>query len=97
MKFSFAPAARLELLDAAGHYLDVAGPDIAVAFQATVVRALGLLTRMPGLGTPSYPGVRSGPLNRFPYTLLYRTEGDAILVLAVAHQSREPGYWRRRG
>lgn len=48
---------------------------------------------MPQLGTPSYPGVRTWPLKDFPYTLVYRVQGEDITVMAVAHQSREPGYW----
>jgi hypothetical protein len=46
---------------------------------------------MPRRGSPSYPGVRTWPLKQFPYTLVYRVKGEVISVLAVAHQSREPG------
>jgi toxin ParE1/3/4 len=51
---------------------------------------------MPQLGSPSYPGVRTWPLKHFPYTLVYRVKGTVISVIAVAHQSREPGYWTGR-
>src|SRR6266478_4441245 len=34
---------------------------------------------------------------KFPYLLLYRPTGESRLtVVAVAHTSRRPGYWRRR-
>lgn len=34
---------------------------------------------------------------RFPYVLVVRRlDGDAVMVVAVAHTSRRPGYWRRR-
>jgi plasmid stabilization system protein ParE len=34
---------------------------------------------------------------KFPYLLIYRrTEEDRLTVVAVAHTSRRPGYWRRR-
>lgn len=59
-------------------------------------RALRLLEFMPQLGRTNYPGVRTWPLKDFPYTLVYRVKGKAIVVIAVAHQSREPGYWRGR-
>jgi hypothetical protein len=29
----------------------------------------------------------------FPYSLIYRIQGDEIRVIAVAHHSRRPGYW----
>lgn len=32
-------------------------------------------------------------MNRFPYSVVYRIEHDAILVFAVAHLRRRPGYW----
>jgi toxin ParE1/3/4 len=32
----------------------------------------------------------------FPYGVLYSIEPNYVLIVAVAHCSREPGYWRRR-
>ncbi|MFQ5737984.1 MAG: type II toxin-antitoxin system RelE/ParE family toxin [Acidobacteriota bacterium] len=32
----------------------------------------------------------------FPYGVLYTIEPDSILIVAVMHCSREPGYWKRR-
>lgn len=40
--------------------------------------------------------VRRCLLTRFPYRLVYRVEGEKIVIYAVAHQSRRPGYWRTR-
>jgi hypothetical protein len=28
--------------------------------------------------------------------VVYTLEGDDLLVLAIAHQHRKPGYWRNR-
>jgi len=36
-------------------------------------------------------------IKRFPYSLIHTIADDEIRVLAVAHQSRRPGYWRQRG
>ena len=35
-------------------------------------------------------------MKRFPYTIVYTEFAEEILIIAVAHTSREPGYWRRR-
>ena len=35
-------------------------------------------------------------LRRFPYFVLYRIESNAVLVVAIAHTSRKPDYWRDR-
>ena len=32
----------------------------------------------------------------FPYAILYTIEPDYVLIIAVAHCSREPGYWKHR-
>lgn len=50
----------------------------------------------PEDGVPVSGALRRFLLRRFPYYLLYRVEEDWILVLAVGHHSRRPGYWRDR-
>jgi toxin ParE1/3/4 len=93
VSYSFTRRARQELSDALDWYLEDGGPAPAEMFENTVHRALRLLAAMPGLGTRSYPGVRTWPLKDFPYTLVYREQESGIKVIAVAHQSRRPGYW----
>ena len=41
-------------------------------------------------------GIRSLALAAFPYSLIYRIEDREVVVGAVAHHRRRPGYWRRR-
>lgn len=40
--------------------------------------------------------VRWLKLKRFPYLVVYRVVGDEVVVLAVSHGSRRPGYWKPR-
>lgn len=35
-------------------------------------------------------------LSKFPYSVVYRISGDTVFVVAVMHNSRKPGYWRKR-
>jgi toxin ParE1/3/4 len=92
----FRPQAWRELFEATQWYLADGGPAVAEQFEWALQRALRLLEFMLQLGSPSYPGVRTWPLRHFPYTLVYRVKGTVINVIAVAHQSREPGYWSGR-
>ena len=92
----FRLQAQRELVEATQWYLEDAGPAVAEQFEWAVQRALRLLAVMPRLGRASYPGVRTWPLKHFPYTLVYRVKGEVISVVAVAHQSRTPGYWAAR-
>jgi toxin ParE1/3/4 len=39
---------------------------------------------------------RRCPIRRFPYTLIFIELTDEIRVIAVAHNRRRPGYWRKR-
>lgn len=70
-----------------------------VAAQAFALEIDGALRRI--LEAPlRYPTGRRGEhrciLDRFPYTILCRVRDEEIFITAVAHQSRRPGYWRRR-
>jgi hypothetical protein len=42
------------------------------------------------------PALRRTILDRFPSTIYFLEEKDALIIIAVAHQKRRPGYWRRR-
>ena len=39
---------------------------------------------------------RVAALDRFPFTLPYQIAGEEIVILALAHTGRRPGYWSRR-
>ena len=39
---------------------------------------------------------RVAVLDRFPFKLVYQLKADEIVILAFAHTSRRPGYWRKR-
>jgi toxin ParE1/3/4 len=68
-------------------------------FLSDVARCLDLINAHPGVGTPIRDRrgreVRAMALRSFPYRIVYRSTGD-ILVVAIAHTSRRPGYWMRR-
>jgi plasmid stabilization system protein ParE len=41
-------------------------------------------------------GTRRLLARRFPFAVIYRVTADRVLVVAIAHQKRRPGYWRQR-
>jgi plasmid stabilization system protein ParE len=97
VKAEFEPAARQELIESVQRYLAEAGAVHAAGFEIEVTRVVGLLLRLPELGTPGVRNTRSMPLRRYPYSVHYRVEPGLIRILAVAHHSRRPGYWKKRG
>jgi toxin ParE1/3/4 len=96
MKLVFEPAARAEFLRAIQRYAAEAGAIIASEFKSEVTTKLSALAENPVLGSVALHDIRRSPLRRFPFTIFYRAEADTLRVIAVAHQSRMPEYWRQR-
>lgn len=44
----------------------------------------------------TFYGTRRFILNRFPFSTMYLTLDATGHIVAVAHHSRKPGYWRKR-
>ena len=65
-------------------------------FAAEVQLTVTLIRQFPDTGLAVVPSRRRVVVPRFPYALVYRQDTDAIVILAVSHQRRKPGYWRRR-
>ena len=40
--------------------------------------------------------IRRATFHRFPYSIFFLVEGDMVFILAVFHQSRNPGEWEKR-
>ena len=96
MRVKFHPEARAELREAKRWYRD-RSPLAALAFGQMMEEAVGSITATPlryavgEFDTREYIFPR-----RFPYTIVYRIRMNDIVVVAIAHQSREPGYWHNR-
>jgi len=94
---------NVRLLAPAQHELDEAiawyagqAPGLGDAFLIETLKALKLITQFPQAWQPLSPQTRRCRLNRFPYSVIYSQDGDELLVIAIAHQHRRPGYWRDR-
>ena len=91
----FHPAADDELLEATEWYLKRS----ATAAQGFVREIEHALSRIAD-GPDRYPLTRFGRrrfvLLNYPYDVIYRVTRTEIEIVAVAHHSRQSGYWRRR-
>lgn len=96
MRIIFAGPAAREAEAAADWYWERSGDRVRGHLLAEIERARQILRNQPGIGTPGALGTRKLPLGKFPYTLVYRVEGDTVRVLAFMHQSRRPDYWLQR-
>jgi plasmid stabilization system protein ParE len=72
-------------------------PRVADQFQQTVDDAVSRIRDDPEAQPFALKHFRWVRVRRFPYCLVYEcTEDDRVLIVAVAHTSRHPHYWRRR-
>jgi len=93
--YRFLPPAEEEVIGASLFYR-AASEELGQDFLDEVQSVVDLLREQPKLGRSVGRGLRRALLKRFPFALIYAYESDIILVVAVAHQSRRPRYWRRR-
>lgn len=70
----------------------------ADAFIAVVASTFASIRESPG-AAPAWPGrtdVRARRLGRFPFRIVYLAEAARVVVVALAHDRRRPGYWLER-
>ena len=69
-------------------------------FEAAVDDVIEILLVWPESGAvwacDSEQTVRSYGISRFPYRLVYFVDHSEIIVIALVHNKRKPGYWRSR-
>jgi len=95
MNVDVLPAAQAELDDAYLWY-EAQTTGLGNRFLAEVVHAFGLIQQFPTAWHPLSANTRRCRLKRFPYGVVYSVVGDDVVVLAIAHLHREPGYWSGR-
>jgi toxin ParE1/3/4 len=84
-------------LDEAMAFYEERRPGLGLNLLDEVELALADIRRNPKLGSP-YKSTRFRRLRlrRFPYNIFYAELEDVTWVVAIAHTSRRPDYWRRR-
>ena len=91
----FVPAARREFLAEIAYYnQEQAG--LGARFTAAVEEAAARALAFPSAGSPAAANTRRVFLQGFPFSVVYREVLAGIVIFAVAHQSRRPGYWETR-
>jgi plasmid stabilization system protein ParE len=92
---AFHPEAQAEFM-AAARYYEAQAENLGFDFISAVEATYRRLVTFPESGRPFGSRLRRVLVPGFPYGLIYRTEPDRVLVVAVAHVRRRPGYWRSR-
>jgi toxin ParE1/3/4 len=96
MEFILLPEAEREIREAHAWYAE-RSHRVARVFVATLDERLEMLRRQPEACPIFVDAIRRCVLRRFPFGICYVVREGNIHLLALAHHSRMPGYWRKRG
>jgi hypothetical protein len=94
MKYRFHRAATAEHYDNVNFYED--SPVWARTTERVRISHGAYLFAPSFYLTIGAPNIHKAGLKRFPFHVIYRAKQNQIIVLAVAHQRRQPAYWSGR-
>ena len=95
MNIRFLTIADQEVDDAVDWY-EQKGQDASRGFLNELDHAVRLVKTYPLLATLIEPEIHRFLFITYPYALIYGIDVDTIVIIAVAHQQREPRYWADR-
>lgn len=91
----FLPEAEAEMYEAAKYYESQAS-GLGIDYLSEVERAVASISESP-MTWPKVKGeLRRRLVRRFPFGILYYIESEEIVLVAVAHLRKKPGYWEKR-
>ncbi|MGH7566798.1 MAG: type II toxin-antitoxin system RelE/ParE family toxin [Gemmatimonadota bacterium] len=73
-------------------------PGLGADFFDAVAETTTRIQAHPEIGAPTSAGKRTRRVlvPRFPYQVVYQPMADQIVIVAIAHLKRRPGYWTNR-
>lgn len=91
----FLPPAQEEMTAAARFY-QAQSMGLGLEFLHEVERTIAAIASHPKAAPKVKQDIRRRLLKRFPFGVLYVPTAEEIVVLAVMHLRRRPGYWEGR-
>lgn len=88
----FTELARQEAKDAETFY-ELELPGLGKVFRAELKAAVQRIADYPQAWSYEQGEIRKCLLHKFPFKVLYSIETDHLLIIALAHQHRNPDYW----
>jgi plasmid stabilization system protein ParE len=93
--YRLLPPAEEEMTEAALYY-EAARSGFGDIFLDDIQHAIDAIRERPEIGATVAYGCRRVLVRRFPFSIVYAVEAESIVIVAVCHQRRRPGYWRGR-
>ena len=95
LPIDYLPGARSDFNESFDWYAErsaQAAQRFADAVDAALLRVAANPTQFAGADSVH----RECPVKKFPFRIVYRLIDNWVLVVAIAHSKRRPGYWRNR-
>jgi plasmid stabilization system protein ParE len=91
----FTPQANADFAESLDWY---AKRDVETAnrFEAALDLAILELCQNPERWPRFDAEHRQRTLKGFPFSIFYRAKDEHLIIVAIAHHSRQPGYWRTK-
>jgi len=91
----FHPDAESEMIESAAYY-EEQQPGLGRRFLVSVQDAVNRVVANSRLYAVVEMDVRRCLTKTFPFGVLFRERSDDIVIVAVMHLRRQPGYWKSR-
>lgn len=91
----FHPEA-LEELERAKVWYDGQRPSLGESFFQEITTAISSIRETSNAWPEYQRGTRRFLVHRFPFAIIYSQRASGLLVVAVMHLKRRPGYWQSR-
>ena len=85
-----------EELRIAAQFYEEAQPGLGQALIDEVRRVKNLIAAHPLAARIARGEIRVRSVARFPYRIYYRVRAEEIVVIALGHRRRRPGFWLTR-
>jgi plasmid stabilization system protein ParE len=95
LKISYHEEARDELAKS-GRFYSSQSLELGNRFFEAFDRAVMDIRQFPHRFPKVEDDIRRCLLHKFPFGICYRIENETVRILAIAHSSRHPDYWKRR-
>jgi hypothetical protein len=95
MTIRFIEPALIELDDAVAYYNEQV-PGLGGRFFNSILYTIELIKKFPESWSKNSKNTRKAVMVDFTYNIIYSICKSEIIIIAVAHNHREPEYWIER-
>ena len=95
MIFRFLEPAEAEFMEGIAYYAAIQA-ELGIRFQEAVSSAVRQAVEHPEHGAPRSKNTRRRLVHGYPFGVIYRATVAEVVIVAIAHQRKQPDYWAAR-